>query len=209
MNCWEYLLFVAVRTGQLTKPELVKLYKEKDGSVRAGMNNAAEIFAVGDTDLLGAGTLSIGDAIVFDIADRHVALSLGGRRVADMGGLYQDVSEVDIAKLVAHQNTGLTVEGLFGHLSLLTDRMQGHHDDVYDFRDYLIDDLRLKYDEPLPEPKLLADYIEELALKKQWTSEAEQAVRAVVSRVSTPPLYRIPKAVWIGRVKSHIPAGNE
>ncbi|MEV4056186.1 hypothetical protein AB0J55_33690 [Amycolatopsis sp. NPDC049688] len=203
MNCWEYLLFVAVRTGQLSKAEVVRLYTDEDGFVRAKMNNAAEIFAVGPADLLGGNTLSIGDAIVFDIAERHVALSLGGSRVADLGGRYEEVTEPQFGELVTHQNTRMTVGGLFGHLSLLMDRMEKHHNYLYDFREYLTETLGLKEDQRLPSP--FVDYLDEFALKRRWPADVVQAVRPVVLRVSSPPVYRIPKAVWIGRVKSHVP----
>jgi hypothetical protein len=147
--------------------------------------------------------LSIGDAIVFDIAQRHVALSLGGTRVADMGGRYEEVSEVDLADLVQHQNTRMTIEGMFGHLSLLMDDISSNHDDVYDFREYLTDELELPRESRLPEP--LSDYIDKFAALKSWPESTERVVRSIVSRVSSPPLYRIPKAVWIKRIKDHVP----
>ncbi|MFT7871416.1 MULTISPECIES: hypothetical protein [Amycolatopsis] len=211
MNCWEYLLFVAVRTGQLSRPELVRLYTDADGFVNAEKESAAQVFAGSETDLLNDyGALSIGDAIVFDIPERHVALSLGGGRVADMGGRYEEVSEVDLGDLVAHQHTRIQLDGLYSHLSLVMDeenrKAGGEHknvNDVYDFREYVEDGLGHNRDKPLP--RSLMDYVEDCAAEKAWSRETKQFVQSVVSRVSVPPLHRIPKAIWIARVKSYVP----
>jgi len=108
-NCWQYLLYLSTLWG-VPRERLANALLDDPDDDRPNDGPQQEIFLGGtkiDIEDPNAIDVEAGDAIVLDHPKRHVLVSMGGGKVADMGGLRQHAVFTTFAEVYSHQKTSL------------------------------------------------------------------------------------------------------
>lgn len=209
MNCWEYVLYMGVQWGLLTREEVRAIYVDDFETLTTA--RALEIFSEDlqpvDRDDLGA--LSIGDAIVLNKPERHVLISLGGAFVADLG-TWTRVNITTLDKVfrsqsrnvrLARQNSKLN---LSAYINPLLDKMDSGEDLYNKLESFYQDALPVFEEDEVPETvqAFRQSIVNLLDDEYNIVDPHRGQILRCIDEGSNVQVYRIPAATWTGKVRA-------
>jgi hypothetical protein len=208
MNCWEYVLYTAVRLGKLTRTEVQGAY------MRGGEDAVKGLFAGRWLPIENPqfAQLAAGDAVTVGVPDRHVLLSLGSSFVADLGS-WDKVKVTTLDDVLQSQTNNLRMH--VGHVMTMVAALLHRIERSRPKGSVLVDDiahlhtkLRLvveHWDDDGSPWKSLA-HVRQAVEDEIVTAPALATVRAeldsLLQEVETLKLYRIPAEMWVEGLKA-------